>query len=332
MKTDGRHSDQGRDEGTSNVVRLPRDWLGPREELVPFGPAAWGDDASKNQADVVDLAPRTEVVDLASSTEVAEERPVCSQVDFWGGDLGAIPRPIIAPPRRVASQTEPPVPPGRPARRRRTIARPHVVIPRPRIALRRLTSVLPRPRTTLRRLASAIPHRRERSLSTPLVSRVLAAPRPALPRPDVRAAAGVGGMVAVAVAAAGAFSGAPAHRAASGAYRAAAAHPTSEPAPLTVALVPHRLVHLRIPVSRAAGLQRHVRPARPSTSPSAATTTYVKVVATSTPPPSTSSSTPRSTEAPVSTTRSSTATAATTHTTQSGPVGQGAPFGPGHLG
>jgi hypothetical protein len=26
---------------TRNVVRIPRDWFGPKEDLVPFGPAAW---------------------------------------------------------------------------------------------------------------------------------------------------------------------------------------------------------------------------------------------------------------------------------------------------
>ncbi len=31
-------------ESEDNVVRLPRDWLGPREELVPFGPSAEAED------------------------------------------------------------------------------------------------------------------------------------------------------------------------------------------------------------------------------------------------------------------------------------------------
>ena len=37
MKREGPHSEQGKSKGPSNVVRLPRDWLGPRDELVPFG-------------------------------------------------------------------------------------------------------------------------------------------------------------------------------------------------------------------------------------------------------------------------------------------------------
>ena len=41
--TEGRHTEAGEREAHpgDNVVRLPRDWLGPREELVPFGPRAF---------------------------------------------------------------------------------------------------------------------------------------------------------------------------------------------------------------------------------------------------------------------------------------------------
>jgi hypothetical protein len=51
-------------EGQDNVVQLPRDWLGPREELVPFGPRAWAQDTS---------------ADLA-----AEEEGAFAADDFWG--------------------------------------------------------------------------------------------------------------------------------------------------------------------------------------------------------------------------------------------------------
>lgn len=42
METEGRNSEQGGQEpGTNNnVVPFPRDWLGPREELIPFGSSA----------------------------------------------------------------------------------------------------------------------------------------------------------------------------------------------------------------------------------------------------------------------------------------------------
>ena len=38
MKTEGRHPEEDAAEARSddNVVRLPCDWLGPREELVPL--------------------------------------------------------------------------------------------------------------------------------------------------------------------------------------------------------------------------------------------------------------------------------------------------------
>ncbi len=53
-RTDGERS--GSDQA-SNVVRIPRDWFGPRDELVPFGPKAWEaseENASSGAADPVD--------------------------------------------------------------------------------------------------------------------------------------------------------------------------------------------------------------------------------------------------------------------------------------
>ena len=38
--------------GEDNVVRLPRDWLGPRDELVPFGPSADRDEGEQRQEEV----------------------------------------------------------------------------------------------------------------------------------------------------------------------------------------------------------------------------------------------------------------------------------------
>lgn len=70
----------------SNVVQFPRDWLGPREELVPFGPAA--DDEDQPPAP-------------ARGGAEARERDRASaltQDDFWGGAPDAIPKPVVAPP------------------------------------------------------------------------------------------------------------------------------------------------------------------------------------------------------------------------------------------
>jgi hypothetical protein len=69
VETDGRQEDEGRDgrDPESNVVLFPRDWFGPKDELVPFGPRA-------SQASVVDLEPPAPV------------RPD----DFWGEGSAAI--------------------------------------------------------------------------------------------------------------------------------------------------------------------------------------------------------------------------------------------------
>jgi hypothetical protein len=49
---DGRQTDgDERDQAPDKVVRLPRDWLGPREDLVPFGPRASAPEAPPSAAD-----------------------------------------------------------------------------------------------------------------------------------------------------------------------------------------------------------------------------------------------------------------------------------------
>jgi hypothetical protein len=69
---EGRHTEAGEQEARprANVVRLPRDWLGPREELVPFGPRASSEDA---------------------------EEPPPSADDFWGERSAAIHDALEAP-------------------------------------------------------------------------------------------------------------------------------------------------------------------------------------------------------------------------------------------
>ena len=69
---EGRHTESGEQEARprTNVVRLPRDWLGPRDELVPFGPRA--------------------------SSEDAEEPPPTAE-DFWGERSASIHDALQAP-------------------------------------------------------------------------------------------------------------------------------------------------------------------------------------------------------------------------------------------
>ena len=76
METEGPKTEHGGEEPgtTSNVVPFPRDWLGPREELIPFGSSAgYG-------------------VDQAATAPGAEA--------FWGGDSGpmhaVLPEPVSA--------------------------------------------------------------------------------------------------------------------------------------------------------------------------------------------------------------------------------------------
>jgi hypothetical protein len=63
--------DKGDDHEIGNVVRFPRDWIGPTEDLIPFGPAADRHAAA-----------------TASSSTAAPELPSAS--DFWGEHAAAM--------------------------------------------------------------------------------------------------------------------------------------------------------------------------------------------------------------------------------------------------
>ncbi len=69
----------GEDSRRSNVVRFPREWIRPQEELVPFGV-----DPSPGLDDVAD-----------GQTQVAE-RPAAAD-DFWGESSWAIQNPLQGP-------------------------------------------------------------------------------------------------------------------------------------------------------------------------------------------------------------------------------------------
>jgi hypothetical protein len=102
---------------TENVVRLPRDWLGPRDELVPIGPRARAAQPP-DTASVESLPP-----DAAS---------------FWGEDSGALHSPMAAPVDPRAAQG-PPSAAGPPLR-------PRVHLPRLRLGLRGSRAVRLAPR------------------------------------------------------------------------------------------------------------------------------------------------------------------------------------------
>ena len=79
-------------EGQDNVVQLPRDWLGPREELVPFGPRAWAQDVSADPA--------------------AEEEGAFAADDFWGENSESLHTAVRGP---VVTSTAEATPGGLPA-------------------------------------------------------------------------------------------------------------------------------------------------------------------------------------------------------------------------
>jgi hypothetical protein len=109
---DSRKTTQGdRDERTTeNVVRLPRDWLGPREELVPMG--------SRTRAAELDGARPESLPPTAAS--------------FWDEDSGSLQAPMQPPADTWQGQWEP-APPEPAALAGSASARRHRSIPRPRV-------------------------------------------------------------------------------------------------------------------------------------------------------------------------------------------------------
>jgi hypothetical protein len=103
----------GDERTTENVVRLPRDWLGPREELVPMGSRA-------RTAAPVDDAPGDSLPPTAAS--------------FWDEDSGSLQAPMQAPADTWSGQWEPAAAEPAPPTSRLHGSTPHGrSIPRPRI-------------------------------------------------------------------------------------------------------------------------------------------------------------------------------------------------------
>jgi hypothetical protein len=96
----------GNERTTENVVRLPRDWLGPREELVPMGSRA-------RAAERQDHAPTESLPPTAAS--------------FWDEDSGSLQAPMQAPADAWEGQWGPASPePAASAHHRRRPPRPRV--------------------------------------------------------------------------------------------------------------------------------------------------------------------------------------------------------------
>lgn len=88
MAVDGKREvgEVGRRDGeeAENVIRIPRDWYGPKEELIPFGPAA----------------------DRRAREEAEATAPLGADA-FWGEDAASLHEVIQAPPERDAASKHP---------------------------------------------------------------------------------------------------------------------------------------------------------------------------------------------------------------------------------
>jgi len=85
MRTSGGRSESSE---TSNVVRIPRDWFGPKDELVPFGPRAWEEPGPDEPS--------------AVSGDPAAAEPVDANL-FWGEDAGTVHGVLDPPAGGIAS-------------------------------------------------------------------------------------------------------------------------------------------------------------------------------------------------------------------------------------
>ena len=104
MKTKGPDNHNGKDEADAEatILRFPRDWFGPTEELVPFGP----------RADGVAV-----VEDDEQSVALDEGLPPSSASAFWSEDSARIHDAVEGPAVESAVSAEAPVADG-PRRRR----------------------------------------------------------------------------------------------------------------------------------------------------------------------------------------------------------------------
>lgn len=99
-KGDGRDSNRDRDprdEDDDKVIRLPRDWLGPREELVPFGPSAEPGSPAPGASEHPVDEPNAQDEDASARApleEVSSPAGPVSPDDFWGERSAALQGPL----------------------------------------------------------------------------------------------------------------------------------------------------------------------------------------------------------------------------------------------
>ena len=93
MDKEGPHNERGKQDERSedNVVRLPRDWLGPREDLVPFGKRAH-EEAELREASAAETDPpeKLRASDQAIAPDAEHQEKFPSAADFWGEESAAV--------------------------------------------------------------------------------------------------------------------------------------------------------------------------------------------------------------------------------------------------
>jgi hypothetical protein len=300
METEGPHSAEGRGppDPAENVVHFPRDWFGPTEDLVPFGPRA-------SQAGVVDLEPPAPV------------RPD----DFWGEDSASIHDALRAPgaPEPAPIVVEIAAPP-QPRLRSHFVSRA-----RARVRARRSALPLPRVRLALPSVRLAIPR-----IPGPASLRFLRPASVRFPRTRTVSLIAVGSAVLVICAIALARLGATPARspqpvAARTHHAVAAVRPTALAIdPAIWARVVHRGAGAR---PRAHVVHQRLRSPTPSVASRVGGGTTAPTTGSSS-APVTGFVTPVSTRS----TSSGGSAGAGGGSASAGPQGAGAPFGPGHLG
>jgi hypothetical protein len=307
VENEGPQGDEGRGQPdpAGNVVRIRRDWFGPREDLVPFGPRASG----------------TGVVELSPPAPVRPD-------DFWGEDSASI-HDVLEGPGAAA-----PAPEARiavdvasaPPRDSRSLVLPGALASVRRIGRR------------VRRAGAWIPRLPRVGLSIPRVRVSLPRVRFSIPRVRAVPLAAVGLAVfagaAIVLAAVGATPGVSPQRAA---VRGDQMLAGLSPAALAIAPVFPARPPTRHTASRhQAPAVRHRRRAPESKVGSSSPSSAALQGSGGTPAqPGTSQTAPPAASAAQATRTATGASAGSTGSEGSapaGPQGPGAPFGPGHLG
>ena len=101
-----RGEERSSDPGEDKVIRLPRDWLGPREDLVPFGPSADRQSQEPRESES-SSGERDAPGDDGSARPPLEEVPPppldpVSPDDFWGERSAALQGPLDEADREAA--------------------------------------------------------------------------------------------------------------------------------------------------------------------------------------------------------------------------------------